>query len=113
MKKYLIFFIFLICLSVNTYNAINVNRCTKKLYPKNLNSKNIFEYLEENKINHSIDKICSKNICSNLNSSNIKQDIKNFIEKNINYLKKQNEEQAIEAELKGFKIDKILIYSCD
>lgn len=113
MKKIFILFLFLICLTVNTYNAISVNKCMKELHPKNLNSKNIYDYFKENNLNLKVDKICSENLCSDLNTSNIENDIKNFVEKNINYLQNKNEEQALEAELKGFKIKKIFIYSCD
>ena len=112
MKKYIILFIFLICLSINTYNAFNKNECTNELNLNNLNSKNLLNYINENNLLDKIERICSTDICVNINPSNIERDIKSFIEKNINYLKSKNEEVALEAELKGFRIEKIIIYSC-
>ena len=112
MKKYCILILFLICLSINTYQAINKNNCSNEIKLENVNSKHIISYIQENQLEERINKICSSHICVNINPSNLEQDIKKFIEKNINYLKTQNEEVAIEAELKGFKIEKIIFYSC-
>ena len=112
MKKYLILFIFLICLSINTYNAFNKNNCTNEIKTSNLNSKNLLTYINENNLKDKIDRVCSSNICVSINPSNVERDIKSFIEKNISYIKNKNEEAALEAELKGFRIEKIIIYSC-
>jgi len=112
MKKYLLIFIFLICLSINTYNAYNKNKCNNEIKIKNLNSKKLLEYIENNSLVDNISKVCSADICVTINPSNIERNIKSFIEKNINYLKSKSEQAAINAELKGFKIDKIFKYSC-
>jgi hypothetical protein len=112
MKKYLIILIFLICLSINTYNAFNINECTNELKLSNLNSKNALEYIKENDLTDKIIKICSSNICMKINSATLERDINNFNAENINYLKNKDEEAAINAGLKGFKIEKIIINSC-
>lgn len=112
MKKYIILLIFIICLSINTYNAFNKNKCTNEIKLNNLNSKNLITYINENNLLNKIKQVCSANICAPINSPNIEREIKNFIEKNISFLKSKNEEVAIEAELKGFRIERIIIYSC-
>lgn len=112
MKKFTALIIFLICLSVNTYNAYNKNNCTNTLKPSNLNSKNLINYLKENNILDNLDRVCSKDICISINVSNLERDIKSFIEKNLNYIQNKNPEAALEAELKGFRIDKIITYDC-
>lgn len=113
MKKYLILFIFLICLSINTYNAFNKNNCINEIKIETLNSKNVLEYIQQNNLVDKIYKICSTDICVTINPSNIERDIKSFTEKNINYLRSKNEVAALNAELKGFKIDKIIVESCN
>lgn len=112
MKKYLILIIFLICLSINTYNAYNKNNCLNIVKPTNLNSKNLINYINENNLLDNLDRVCSQDICISINPSNLERDIKSFIEKNLNYLQNKNPEAAIEAELKGFRIDKIITYDC-
>lgn len=112
MKKYCILILFFICFSINTYQAINKNNCTNEIVLNDVNSKNLTSYIRENKLEERVSKVCSKDICITINPSSIERDIKNFIEKNINYLKKVNEEIAIDAEIKGFKVEKIIFYSC-
>jgi hypothetical protein len=112
MKKYLFILIFLLCLSINSYNALNINKCTNEIKLDNVNSKNVIEYITENNLDENITKICSTDICMNINPINLQRDIKSFIEKNISYLKNKDEEISLNAELKGFKIDKIIINSC-
>ncbi len=112
MKKFFFLFLFLACLSINTYHAISLNKCTKEIYPTNLNSKEIIQYLKKENLISTINKICSTEICSSINMANLESDIKNFIDKNITYLKNKDEEIGMSAELKGFKIDKIIVYSC-
>ena len=96
---------------VNSYQALNKNDSLNEIYPPNLNSKNILEYLKEENLENKINKICSKDICKIINNNYLKSEIKSFIEENISYLKNKNEERSIDAELKGFKINKIIIYN--
>jgi hypothetical protein len=112
MKKYFIILIFLVCLSINTYNAYNIDKCTNEIKTTSLNSKNILKYLKENELDNKITKICSTDICMKINSANLERDINSFKEKYITYLKNKNEEASFEAELKGFKISKIIINTC-
>lgn len=112
MKKYAIMILFLICLSINTYQAISKNNCTNEIKPTSLNSKNLLNYIEENNLIESIHQVCSSEICVTINPSNMKRDIQKFMEKHINYIKSKSEEAAIDAQLKGFKIDSIRFYSC-
>lgn len=112
MKKFILIGIFLVCLSLNTYNAFNINNCTNEMKINDLNSKNLLNYITENNLKDKILKVCSMDICTSLNASNLETDIKDFINRNLNYLKGKDNDLALEAELKGFKIDKIIINSC-
>lgn len=112
MKKIIFIFIFLLCLTINTYNAFNKNECSNEIKLNDLNSKNLLNYINENNLRDNIERICSTNICLSINPSNIERDIKSFIEKNLEFLRSKNEETAIETELKGFRIEKIITYSC-
>lgn len=112
MKK-LFLILFLTCLCINTYNAFNSKNCLKDKVLTDLNSKNLYAYLEENNLLNKINKVCSKDICKDIHFSNLKEDIEMFIKKNIDYLKVKNEDEALDADLKGFSIERILITSCD
>ena len=112
MKKLFLTGIFLIGFALQT-NAFNINDCIEELAMQNINSKNLLTYLKENHLTDKILSVCSENICSNISFSHVEQDIKNFIKQNLAILKNENEEDALEAELKGFKIDKITFHSCD
>lgn len=111
MKK-LISTLFLVCLAVNTYQAFNLNNCIKDIKIEDLNSKNLLTYIKENDLVDKITQICSNDLCSNINISTLEQDIKDFINRNLNYLKSKGEDYSLEADLKGFRIDKILINDC-
>ncbi len=112
MKKLILTF-FLVCLTANTIQAFNINNCTKSMQLTDLNSKNLLNYIIENQLTDKIMEVCSDNLCSNINVSHLEQDIKSFIQKNIKYLKSKDEESSIEAELKGFRINKLIINDCD
>ena len=112
MKKLLLTGIFLIGFAMNT-NAFNINECLKYIQTQNLNSKNLLSYIKENNLADKIMEVCSEDICTKLNFSSLEQSIKYFIQRNIDILKNKDIEAAIEAELKGFKIDKIQINSCN
>lgn len=112
MKKLMIT-IFLLCLTINTYQAFNINNCTKDIKLNELNSKNLLNYIKENNLLDKITKVCSNNICSEIDFANLEQDLKEFINKNLNYLKSKDNDYGIEAELKGFRIDRITINDCD
>ncbi len=112
MKKIVLISIFLFCLSINTYQAINKNNCMSEIIPNDLNSKNLLTYIQENNLKDHIYRVCSKDICASLNASNLERSINNFIKENLAYLEHKNEEQALEASLKGFRIEKFIVYSC-
>lgn len=111
MKKLGIVWIFLFCLFINVYQAIAKSSQINEMRPSNLNSKDLLSYIEKNNLQDNLYKVCSQHICIDINSSNLERNYKKFIEKNIEYLQNKNEEQAIEASLKGFKIEKIILYS--
>ncbi len=111
MKKVIIA-IFLFCLALNTYNAFNRNNCIDELKVNDLNSKNLLMYIKENNLEDKIVKVCSANICTTLNGPNLENNIKNFINKNLSYLSGKDEGIALEAELKGFRVERILFNSC-
>lgn len=113
MKKIVILLLFLVCLSINSYKAYTIEHCYSEIIPKNLNSKHVVNYLKEVNIATKMNKICSQNICETINPSNLERDIKNFVDKNIQYLKTKDEKSSLDAELKGFKITKIILNSCD
>lgn len=112
MKK-LITTLFLVCLAMNTYQAFNIKDCIKDISVVDLNSKNLLTYIKDNDLMDKITQVCSHDMCSKISLSSLEQDIKEFINRNLNYLKSKDEDYSIEAELKGFRIDKILINSCD
>ncbi len=111
MKKLITIF-FLISFAINTYNAFTTEECNQEISLQNLNSKNIISYIEENNLTNKIMKICSSSICSDINIQNLEQDIKEFIERNLNYLRSKDTDTSLEAELKGFRIDKIIFNKC-
>lgn len=112
MKK-LITTLFFACLVMNTYQAFNIKDCIKDINIGDLNSKNLLTYIKENDLMDKITQVCSNEMCSKISISSLEQDIKEFINHNLNYLKSKDEDYSIEAELKGFRIDKILINSCN
>lgn len=112
MKKLLIT-LFFICLAINTYQAFSEKDCFKDIRIENLNSKDLLSYLEENRLVNKVNKVCSNDICTSIHFSNLEQDIASFIKKNVEYLKTKGEEISINADLKGFKIDRIFITECD
>ncbi len=112
MKKLIIAGIFIILLSINTYNALNIKKCENVIRPTALNSKNLLEYLENNNLNGKITKICSTYTCKNLSGASLERDVKEFINSYYNFLKQKNEDAYNEATLKGFRIDKIVVNNC-
>ncbi len=68
--------------------------------------------IKENNLTDKIMQICSDNLCNEINISRLEQDIKSFIKQNIKYLQSKDSDSSIEAELKGFRIDKIVINCC-
>ena len=110
MKKLIFTIIVLSCLIIN-FCQTYAGECDI-IKPIDLNSKNIIKYLEDQQLTDRINKICSSNICKTINPSDLKRELKNFIDDNIKYLKNKSEDISLEAELKGFKIESISIY-CD
>lgn len=111
MKKLLLTGIFLICF-VSYTNAFDIKECIEEISNLQINSKNLLSYIKENNLTDKIMSVCSSETCKNLNGANLEQEIKEFIRQNINLLKNKDLESALEAELKGFKIDKISINEC-
>ncbi len=110
MKKYLLIIIFLVCLSLNTFKAYSALEWNI-LYLDNVNSKNLINYIKDNHLEEKIKQVCTTNICMNINAPNLERDIKSFINKNINYLEnKVDENTLLNIKLKGFKIEKIILY---
>ena len=78
-----------------------------------LNSKNLLVYIKENDLIGKIEKICSEEVCGKISIVTLEQDIKDFIKQHLNQLKRKDNDYALDAELKGFKIDKIIVNSCE
>ena len=112
MKKLFIIGILLVSFGFSELQAFNINDCLEETVINNLNSKNLLTFIKENDLIGKIQKVCSEDICSNLNMVTLEQDIKNFIKQNLNYLREKDNDLALEAELKGFKIDKVIMNSC-
>jgi len=112
MKKLLITGILLIGFAVET-NAFNIEDCLEYRNTPDLNSKNLLSYIKENNLMDKITEICSEDICTKLNFPTLEQSIKYFINRNVDILYNKDKEAALEAELKGFKIDKISINTCN
>lgn len=112
MKKLLITGIFLIGFVMQT-NAFNIKDCLEYRNTPDLNSKNLLSYIKENNLMDKITEVCSEEICTKLNFPTLEQGIKYFINRNIDILYSKDKEAALEAELKGFKMDKISINTCN
>ncbi len=111
MKKIIITLLFLF-VAIQNYQAFNFNQCMKEIPIKDLNSKNLLTYIKENNLMDKITQVCSDNICSSINTATLEKDIKEFIKRNLNYLNLKDPEQKVEAELKGFRINKMKINAC-
>ncbi len=113
MKKYLLFLTFLLCVLFNTFQAYNAEECQNEIVLETVNSKNLLTYLEENNLNQKIARVCSSDICMPLNPANLKRDILTFTNKNLAYLKNKVSDETYQTlELKGFKIEKIILNEC-
>lgn len=112
MKKLFISFILIACFSLSNLEAYSKDKCLEEIYLEEVNSNDILSYIYENDLLDKIIRICSKDICSSINATQIESDIKEFVTKNIRYLKGINEEVGLNADLKGFKIEKIILNSC-
>ncbi len=113
MKKLFVVAILLISFGIKELQAYNINDCLEETVVNHLNSKNLLTFIKENDLIGKIQKVCSEEVCSNLNMVTLEQDIKNFIKQHLNYLRVKDNENALEAELKGFKIEKIIFNSCE
>ncbi len=112
MKKLFISFILVMCFSLNVFNASSKNNCSEEIILENVNSNDLLNYIYDNHLLDKILRVCSKDLCSSLNATQIESDIKTFVNKNIRYLFGIDEEEGLNAQLKGFKIEKIVINSC-
>ncbi len=112
MKKIIIIGIFLICISINTYNALNNRNCEEVIIPTSLNSKNLLNYIKTNNLTDTISRVCTIDLCKTINPTNIDREVADFIDSYYNYLKNKREDIYNEATLKGFRIDKIIITRC-
>lgn len=111
MKK-IIVTLFLLCLAFNTYQAFSIKNCSKTLTFDNLNSNDLLSFLKENDLLGKVSQVCSQDLCKSLSINTIEHDIQEFIKQNVKYIKSQNEELGISADLKGFRIEKLLMNDC-
>lgn len=109
MKKILLSSLFLICIGLSFLNAFAKTFDEKEITLDYLNSKNLLNYIKDNELETLVKKVCSKDMCIPINFKTIESDIKTFINQNLKYLKSKNMELGLEAELKGFKIEKIVL----
>ena len=112
MKKLFIFLFLVTCFSLNVYNAYSKNNCTEEIVLENVNSKDLLNYIYDNHLIDKIVRVCSSDLCSSINATQIESDLKSFVNKNIRYLTSISEERGLDADLKGFRIEKIIINSC-
>ena len=98
MKKLFISFLLVTCFSLNVFNAYSKTNCSEEIVLENVNSKDLLNYIYDNHLIDKILRVCSKDLC--------------FVNKNIRYLLSFDEEQGLNAQLKGFKVEKIIINSC-
>ena len=112
MKKLFISFLLVTCFSLNVFNAYSKTNCSEEIVLENVNSKDLLNYIYDNHLIDKILRVCSKDLCSSINATQIESDIKSFVNKNIRYLISFDEEQGLNAQLKGFKVEKIIINSC-
>ena len=104
--------LFLLCLAINTYKAFEIKNCTKNLTLDNLNSKDLLTYIKENDLLGKVSQVCSQDLCKSISLNSIEHDIQEFIKQNVNYIKSKNEELGLSADLKGFRIEKIILNDC-
>ncbi len=104
--------LFFLCLAINSYKAFEIKNCSKNLTLENLNSKDLLTYIKENDLLGKVSQVCSPDLCKSLSINTIEHDIQEFIKQNINYIKSKNEELGISADLKGFRIEKIILNDC-
>lgn len=107
--KRLIVILFLFCVFINSYQAFNFKDCIKEITVDDLNSKNLLEYIKDNELVDKIFQVCSNDFCHKINPSDLERDIKEFIKQNLDLVAEKDVEQGLEAELKGFRIDRIKI----
>lgn len=112
MKRLLVVCLLILCFSSNMIKALNKKNCLEEIILESVNSKELLNYIYDNNLLDKIVKVCSSDMCSNIDATKLETEINNFINKNIKYLTSINEENGINASLKGFKIDKIIINSC-
>ena len=112
LKKWFVLGLILLSITFSFYTISAKEKCLNEINLDNLNSKNLINYILDNKLGDKIKKICSKDICTEVYFTTLESDIKKFITTELNYLKKINNDLAIEAELKGFKVDRIILNSC-
>ena len=97
---------------VNTYKAFDYSNCLKEIRVSGLNSKNLVDYIKNNNLLDKVVRVCSADICYGVNGASIEENVDVFIRKNIDYLEKKDSEFAIEVNLKGFRIEKIIVKEC-
>ncbi len=111
MKKIIILAL-VFCFITHTYQAMETENCTKELTIENLNSKNLLAYIKEKDLLGKVSQICSQDFCKTISWNNVEHDVKEFIKQNVNYIKSKSEELGISADLKGFRIEKIITRDC-
>lgn len=105
MKKY--FFICLLFLAmILSVSAKNIDR---NLNVSNLNSRELYTYLKELKINPKSVKICNRDYCDYLKYCSIEKSVNEYINEYIMYVKdKTDEETSLKVLLQGFLITEII-----
>ena len=107
-KVLLIISMFLIPMS---FDANNSRDCNRDVYLENINSNNVLDYLEVN--NMSINEICAKDYCENINGSLLYKSLNKFTNNYLDYLKKDiDNDTYLSIYLKGFKIYSIKSNYC-
>ena len=73
-----------------------------------INSLEIIDYLKDNNKLDKVKYLCTNNFCSREMYGNKEKEIKSFLKNYISKIKEKSLEEGIKAELKGFKITKIV-----
>ena len=114
MKKYIIFITIMGFLSTLflqlTFKSYAYQDCANYIdKPNDLNSKDLMKYIEKNYDNADVNYFCTYYTCYELKNINIKNGLVRYID----LLKERGlDEQALEAEIKGFSATEIGLNLC-
>lgn len=108
MKKLLLLFFLFLFVIFNLKESYSYGDCIKEIYPVEVSTNNLNDYLVNNKYN-TILSFCSYDMCYEVKEGNYLRSIDNF--KKI-YNSQLNENDYNEVYVKGYPITKIIFNYC-